>query len=120
MRNDRIDLMVLVQDCLAAKHEVTWALIVDTLIAKGYHRCDKDEREKMDTEDRAADEIATMRLRAKTLRETADHYWELAKEQEVGSEEREHYYGNSVELHVIAGEYFGLTARRAAELGRSE
>lgn len=112
--------MVLVQDCLAAKHDVPWALLVDTLIAKGYHRCDKDERKKMDAEDRAADELATMRLRTATLRETADHYMELAMARQEGSVHRDHYYGIAVGLAIIAAEYAGLTTRRAAELGRSE
>lgn len=53
MWNDRIDLMALVSECLAVKGGSKMGLIVDTLIAKGYHRCDKDERKKMDSRERS-------------------------------------------------------------------
>lgn len=41
---DRIHLMLIVQDCLRREPDVPWSLIVDTLIAKGYHR-DHDREE---------------------------------------------------------------------------
>jgi hypothetical protein len=74
------------------------------------------ERKKMDAEDKAADELAIMRLRVATLRETANHYRELSEE---SVENKEKYFRMSFDLTVITAEYAGLTARRAAELGQS-
>lgn len=57
MWNDRIDLMLLIQECLAAKHDVPWALIVDTLLAKGYHRCNCDCKEREKYERKSVDTV---------------------------------------------------------------
>lgn len=67
----------------------------------------------MDAEDRKADELATMRLRVSVLRDTANHYRELAQE------DNETYFDIAVNLAIITADYAGLTARRASELGRS-
>ena len=120
MWNDRIDLMVLVQECLAAKHDVPWALLVDTLIAKGYHRCDKDERKKMDEVDRKADEVAVMRLRLDSLRGVTDQFADWAFQFEEGSPQRKHYTELALSLGIISAEYAGLTARIAAKNGVSQ
>lgn len=95
-------------------------LIVDTLIAKGYHRCDKDERKKMDAVDRKADELAAMRLRAGALSDVQKQFMTWGDGLEEGSPQRKHYYDMSLMLGAIAGEYAGLRARIEAKYGMSE
>lgn len=120
MWNDRIDMMALVQDCLLSKNRSNTGAITDTLIAKGYHRCDEDERKKMDAVDRKADELATMRLRERSLRDVQKQFMVWGDQFEEGTPQRKHYYEISLTLGSIAGEYAGLKALIEAKYGVSE
>lgn len=120
MWNDRVDMMSLVQECLLSKHPSKMGLITDTLIAKGYHRCDKDERKKMDAVDKKADEIAVMRLRSRMLHEVWDHFVEAANKEPENSFARSHYFDVAMQVSEIAGEYAALRVRTEAKYGGSE
>ena len=95
-------------------------LIVDTLIAKGYHRCDADERKKMDAVDRKFDELATMRMREGALRDVQKQFMTWGDRFEEGSPQRKHYYDMSLLLSSVVGEYAGLRARIEAKYGESK
>lgn len=103
-----------------SKHPSKMGLITDTLIAKGYHRCDKDERKKMDAVDRKADEAATMRLRSRALHEVWDHLVEVGNQFPDDSPERAHYFDVALQVNAVAAEYAGLRARIEAKHGISE
>jgi hypothetical protein len=120
MWDDRIDMMALVQECLFSKAPSKMGLITDTLIAKGYHRCDKDERKKMDSVDRKADELATMRLRSKVLHEVWDHFVEAANKERHDSPERLHYLDAAMQVNAVAAEYAALRVRTEAKYRVSE
>lgn len=111
MWDDRVDMMSLVQECLMSKHPSKMGLITDTLIAKGYHRCDKDERKK---------ELAVMRLRTGALHDVEKQFITWGNQFEEGSPQRKHFYGIALQLTAIAGEYAGLRARIEAAYGASE
>lgn len=117
MRNDRIDLMVLVQDCLAAKHDVPWALLVDTLIAKGYHRCDKDERKKMDAEDRALDIDSAMSMRVNAMNDVVYDLMRKSTEFPVGSGERGAWQRQASKLTEVITTYNELRAETQRKNG---
>lgn len=108
MWNDRVEMMSLVQECLITKHPSKMGLITDTLIAKGYHRCDKDERKKMDAVDRKADEAATMRLRSKVLLEVADHFMEMGHRLPEDAPGKWHYSEVAMDAIKVASEYTAL------------
>jgi len=117
MWNDRIDMLALVQECLMSKTPSKMGLIVDTLIAKGYHRCDKDEGKKMDAVDRALDMDSAQALRVNSMNEVVYDFMVKSTEFPEGSGERGLYQKYAMDVTEIIFAYNTLRAETQRKNG---